>query len=263
MAHKVGTQHALGRQEGLHTLELRRKGTPHWLLHHWTVDLSRKTSVLHQTVKFAPKMSLRVCFRKILWGFLWDSFSLLFHLLNTDFFFLFIKLLHTVVCQVSISSPVQTCLCHLTSAWRWSLLRTVWHRISIPVSFVDFAVSLIGIMSVLEPEADVVEDVPVLSWVTGPSEPPETEAFHSSVGASLITCKLLFLSLFGWRRPGRCWVSHWVHAQFFLCDNHISNSTRSCTKLTFFLVYSHSGKLSIQSYSECCRFKTKKRFPFV
>ncbi|XP_041842609.1 protein Dok-7-like isoform X2 [Melanotaenia boesemani] len=27
-AHKVGTQHALGRQEGLHTLELRRKGTP-------------------------------------------------------------------------------------------------------------------------------------------------------------------------------------------------------------------------------------------
>lgn len=24
-AHKVGTQHALGRQEGLHTLELRRK----------------------------------------------------------------------------------------------------------------------------------------------------------------------------------------------------------------------------------------------
>ncbi|XP_045921661.1 protein Dok-7-like isoform X2 [Micropterus dolomieu] len=29
MAHKVGTQHALGRQEGLHTLELRRKGTPH------------------------------------------------------------------------------------------------------------------------------------------------------------------------------------------------------------------------------------------
>ncbi|XP_054457072.1 protein Dok-7-like [Anoplopoma fimbria] len=28
-AHKVGTQHALGRQEGLHTLELRRKGTPH------------------------------------------------------------------------------------------------------------------------------------------------------------------------------------------------------------------------------------------
>uniref|UniRef100_A0A3Q2Q589 Docking protein 7 n=1 Tax=Fundulus heteroclitus TaxID=8078 RepID=A0A3Q2Q589_FUNHE len=29
MAHKAGTQHALGRQEGLHTLELRRKGTPH------------------------------------------------------------------------------------------------------------------------------------------------------------------------------------------------------------------------------------------
>ncbi|XP_032440062.1 protein Dok-7-like isoform X2 [Xiphophorus hellerii] len=29
MAHKVGTQHALGRQEGLHGLELRRKGTPH------------------------------------------------------------------------------------------------------------------------------------------------------------------------------------------------------------------------------------------
>nr|XP_043878591.1 protein Dok-7-like isoform X3 [Solea senegalensis] len=29
MAHKVGTQHAQGRQEGLHTLELRRKGTPH------------------------------------------------------------------------------------------------------------------------------------------------------------------------------------------------------------------------------------------
>ncbi|CAI5668813.1 unnamed protein product [Oreochromis niloticus] len=29
MAHKVGTLHALGRQEGLHTLELRRKGTPH------------------------------------------------------------------------------------------------------------------------------------------------------------------------------------------------------------------------------------------
>ncbi|XP_030609797.1 protein Dok-7 isoform X1 [Archocentrus centrarchus] len=28
-AHKVGTLHALGRQEGLHTLELRRKGTPH------------------------------------------------------------------------------------------------------------------------------------------------------------------------------------------------------------------------------------------
>ncbi|XP_037118308.1 protein Dok-7-like isoform X1 [Syngnathus acus] len=28
-AHKVGTQHALGRQEGLHTLERRRKGTPH------------------------------------------------------------------------------------------------------------------------------------------------------------------------------------------------------------------------------------------
>ncbi|CAK6952832.1 protein Dok-7-like isoform X4 [Scomber scombrus] len=28
-AHKVGTQHALGRQEGLHTLEQRRKGTPH------------------------------------------------------------------------------------------------------------------------------------------------------------------------------------------------------------------------------------------
>ncbi|XP_070849149.1 protein Dok-7-like [Chaetodon trifascialis] len=28
-AHKVGTQHALGRQEGLHTLELRRKATPH------------------------------------------------------------------------------------------------------------------------------------------------------------------------------------------------------------------------------------------
>nr|XP_046237143.1 protein Dok-7-like isoform X2 [Scatophagus argus] len=28
-AHKVGTQHALGRQEGLHSLELRRKGTPH------------------------------------------------------------------------------------------------------------------------------------------------------------------------------------------------------------------------------------------
>nr|XP_057922518.1 protein Dok-7-like isoform X5 [Doryrhamphus excisus] len=28
-AHKVGAQHALGRQEGLHTLELRRKGTPH------------------------------------------------------------------------------------------------------------------------------------------------------------------------------------------------------------------------------------------
>ncbi|XP_073330602.1 protein Dok-7-like isoform X2 [Pagrus major] len=28
-AHKVGTQHALGRQEGLHTLDLRRKGTPH------------------------------------------------------------------------------------------------------------------------------------------------------------------------------------------------------------------------------------------
>uniref|UniRef100_A0A8C3A406 Docking protein 7 n=1 Tax=Cyclopterus lumpus TaxID=8103 RepID=A0A8C3A406_CYCLU len=28
-AHKVGTQHALGRQEGLHTLELRKKGTPH------------------------------------------------------------------------------------------------------------------------------------------------------------------------------------------------------------------------------------------
>ncbi|XP_068164836.1 protein Dok-7-like isoform X4 [Antennarius striatus] len=27
-AHKVGTQHALGRQEGLHTLELRRRGTP-------------------------------------------------------------------------------------------------------------------------------------------------------------------------------------------------------------------------------------------
>ncbi|KAF7665044.1 hypothetical protein LDENG_00157100 [Lucifuga dentata] len=29
MAHKVGTQHALGREEGLHTLELRRKGAPH------------------------------------------------------------------------------------------------------------------------------------------------------------------------------------------------------------------------------------------
>ncbi|XP_023202602.1 protein Dok-7 isoform X1 [Xiphophorus maculatus] len=29
MAHKVGTQHALGRQEGLHGLEQRRKGTPH------------------------------------------------------------------------------------------------------------------------------------------------------------------------------------------------------------------------------------------
>jgi len=29
-AHKVGTQHALGRQEGLHALDLRRKGTPHW-----------------------------------------------------------------------------------------------------------------------------------------------------------------------------------------------------------------------------------------
>ncbi|XP_012730243.2 protein Dok-7 isoform X3 [Fundulus heteroclitus] len=29
MAHKAGTQHALGRQEGLHTLELKRKGTPH------------------------------------------------------------------------------------------------------------------------------------------------------------------------------------------------------------------------------------------
>ncbi|XP_077356311.1 protein Dok-7-like [Festucalex cinctus] len=28
-AHKVGTQHALGRQEGLHTLERRRKGMPH------------------------------------------------------------------------------------------------------------------------------------------------------------------------------------------------------------------------------------------
>ncbi|XP_056883141.1 protein Dok-7 isoform X3 [Takifugu flavidus] len=28
-AHKVGTQHALGRQEGLHTLELRRKAPPH------------------------------------------------------------------------------------------------------------------------------------------------------------------------------------------------------------------------------------------
>ncbi|MEQ2232915.1 hypothetical protein ILYODFUR_016392, partial [Ilyodon furcidens] len=28
MAHKVGTQHALGRQEGLHTLELRRKRDP-------------------------------------------------------------------------------------------------------------------------------------------------------------------------------------------------------------------------------------------
>uniref|UniRef100_A0A672H7K0 Docking protein 7 n=1 Tax=Salarias fasciatus TaxID=181472 RepID=A0A672H7K0_SALFA len=28
-AHKVGAQHALGRQEGLHTLELRRKATPH------------------------------------------------------------------------------------------------------------------------------------------------------------------------------------------------------------------------------------------
>ncbi|XP_026154551.1 protein Dok-7-like isoform X4 [Mastacembelus armatus] len=28
-AHKVGTQHALGRQEGLHALELRRKGMPH------------------------------------------------------------------------------------------------------------------------------------------------------------------------------------------------------------------------------------------
>lgn len=28
-AHKVGTQHALGRQEGLHTLELRKKGTQH------------------------------------------------------------------------------------------------------------------------------------------------------------------------------------------------------------------------------------------
>ncbi|XP_077598088.1 protein Dok-7-like isoform X2 [Stigmatopora nigra] len=28
-AHKVGTQHALGRQEGLHTLERRKKGTPH------------------------------------------------------------------------------------------------------------------------------------------------------------------------------------------------------------------------------------------
>ncbi|KAL6118604.1 dok7 [Pungitius sinensis] len=28
-AHKVGTQHALGRQEGLHALEQRRKGTPH------------------------------------------------------------------------------------------------------------------------------------------------------------------------------------------------------------------------------------------
>lgn len=28
-AHKVGAQHALGRQEGLLTLELRRKGTPH------------------------------------------------------------------------------------------------------------------------------------------------------------------------------------------------------------------------------------------
>ncbi|XP_056298997.1 protein Dok-7-like isoform X2 [Pseudoliparis swirei] len=28
-AHKVGTQHALGRQEGLHALDLRRKGTPH------------------------------------------------------------------------------------------------------------------------------------------------------------------------------------------------------------------------------------------
>lgn len=32
-AHKVGTQHALGRQEGLHTLELRRKGTPRWRTH--------------------------------------------------------------------------------------------------------------------------------------------------------------------------------------------------------------------------------------
>ncbi|XP_043953011.1 protein Dok-7-like isoform X2 [Gambusia affinis] len=29
MAHKVGMQHALGRQEGLHSLERRRKGTPH------------------------------------------------------------------------------------------------------------------------------------------------------------------------------------------------------------------------------------------
>ncbi|XP_014905834.1 protein Dok-7 isoform X1 [Poecilia latipinna] len=29
MAHRVGAQHALGRQEGLHSLELRRKGTPH------------------------------------------------------------------------------------------------------------------------------------------------------------------------------------------------------------------------------------------
>lgn len=28
-AHKVGTQHALGRQEGLLTLEMRRKTTPH------------------------------------------------------------------------------------------------------------------------------------------------------------------------------------------------------------------------------------------
>lgn len=46
----------------------------------------------------------RDCSQKILLGLLWDSFFVLFHLLNTDFFFLFVfcKLFHPIVCQVSV-----------------------------------------------------------------------------------------------------------------------------------------------------------------
>lgn len=36
-----------------------------------------------------------------------------------------------------------------------------------------------------------------LSWVTSPDKSPGAEAFHSSLGPSLTTCNMLYLSLFG------------------------------------------------------------------
>lgn len=176
MAHKVGTQHALGRQEGLHTLELRRKGTPHWLLHHWNVDLSRrfvpKTSRLHHETSLRGLLSPD-CSQKILRGLLWDAFSVLFHLLNTE-----------NICPVSIFSDSD--FSNHKATWRWNLLWKVWRRIrsniSILVYFVDLGISLNGIVSVPEPQANAEEDVRVLSWVTGQDKPLEQKNFTAQSG---------------------------------------------------------------------------------
>lgn len=98
--------------------------------------------------------------------------------------------LSNAICPVSAFFPAR----------RRSSLRKVWHgirsNISVSALFVNSRISLNGIMSGLLGGRCASPELSHRLWWT----PPEHTAFHSSPELSLITCNLLFLSLFGRRR---------------------------------------------------------------